>query len=777
MEVLQLVVGGALALALVLVLVMLVPWGRLRRALPGSFGARRDYEGPLLHRPERVDAGAAAARPVTNPDGSVTLITVHGTFADDEADSGEKWWQQGSEFLAALQAHIKEPLNILPFHWTGCNSELDRRKAGKELAALIKEQPVAPVVVGHSHGGSIGIHALARLYMEKQARAADMIRGFATIGTPMIRFKSNANPFTRFNIVGRLMLLVAVSLMILALVGAFPVDDLIAIQNGDQNGIPLDDEGNPITLVTYLMEGLSSLVTFGWTEYTSMNFWSAIAVFIILRLYGRPNAVRQKYLKNNDLAAVFGDKQFSASHRQDEAIRVLRKGALFEPNLVDSQTIFVGVFSFVSFLLVGIIYLAFILQAVATDSHYWRSGDGGIVSQQNYVVATDQVIQLKVEDAERRKRIYDYFAPKILHTRNDLRAIPFAELWESEPIAAVLENNDVPWMQDIIADLPEDKGYVLVRAQDEAALADLIATRIALTADLASILGGDFIPDNIEFIFFASLGEENNEETSALPVLLAILPASEMEPLLRFDYGMEGWVLPKDTAFLTSKRTATVFERRCDDYEGTLAPFVCRLFYAEPDPWQRSLLYNGDALAEDIEDWFTEMTGITDEVTRAYVAFFSIIFLVGAASIFLTMILRPALSNYLTDTIRGTAYGNDGYGEKIRDVMPGLDFADTTVGNLPESVQQEMIDNSTRDAPAAIQRLRMLLEDGEMGEAGADPMIMAMKFDKSELIHNAYFHSPLFINFMAALMIERFGLTPTDTFKADKQAMTYRYML
>ncbi|WP_306251166.1 triacylglycerol lipase [Parvularcula sp. IMCC14364] len=776
MEILQYIVGGALALALVLVAAMLLPLGRLRDLLPGPFRQRGDYRGPLLHRPTLQDQpGEKSAQ--TNPDGGVTLITVHGTFANDEADSGEKWWQQGSDFLVALQGYIKEPLTILPFHWTGCNSELDRRKAGKELAALIKQQPVAPVVVGHSHGGSIGIHALARLYMAKQAQATDMIRGFATIGTPMIRFKSNANPFTRFNIIGRLMLLVAVSLSILALVGAFPVDELIAIQNGDQSGIPLDENGEPKTLMTFLMEGLKSLVTFGWTEYTSMNFWSAIAVFIILRLYGRPNAMRQKYLQRNALAGVFGHKQFSASHRQDEAIRMLRKGALFEPNLVDSQTIFVGVFSFVSFLLVGLIYLAFILQAVATDSHYWRSGDGGIMSQQNYVVATDQVIQLKVEDAARQKKIYDLFAPKILHTRNDLRAIPFAELWESEAVAAVLENDGLSWMQDIIADLPAEKGYVLVRAEDEAALADLIATRIGLTADLASILGGDFIPDNIEFIFFASLGEDNNEASRSLPVLLAVLPASEMEPLLKYDGGLGQWVLPKDTAFLTSKRTATVFERRCDDNEGTLAPFVCRLFYAEPDPWQRSLLYRGDSLAEEIENWFTDLSGITNEVTRAYVALFTIIFLVGAASIFFTLILRPALSSYLTDTIKGTAYGNDGYGEKVHDVMPGLDFADTTVGNLPETVQQEMIENSMRDAPDAINRLRQLLEDGDMGEAGADPMIMATKFDKSELIHNAYFHSPLFIQFMAALMIERFGLTPTDTFKSDHQAMTYRYIL
>ena len=39
-------------------------------------------------------------------------------------------------------------------------------------------------------------------------------------------------------------------------------------------------------------------------------------------------------------------------------------------------------------------------------------------------------------------------------------------------------------------------------------------------------------------------------------------------------------------------------------------------------------------------------------------------------------------------------------------------------------------------------------------------MKLATRFDGSELIHNAYFHSGAFIRYFAAVMVVKFGIAP-----------------
>ena len=38
-----------------------------------------------------------------------TIITVHGTNAGDESDTGDQWWQQGSEFQGKLSEYVEAP--------------------------------------------------------------------------------------------------------------------------------------------------------------------------------------------------------------------------------------------------------------------------------------------------------------------------------------------------------------------------------------------------------------------------------------------------------------------------------------------------------------------------------------------------------------------------------------------------------------------------------------------------------------------------------------------
>ena len=110
-----------------------------------------------------------------------TIIAVHGTFAHagssnggQAAEDARQWWQPGSQFEADMRSLLETPednLDIVDFTWSGDNSELGRRTAGRELLARMRElerrgEPY--VLVGHSHGGSVIAAALLRAAARKE---------------------------------------------------------------------------------------------------------------------------------------------------------------------------------------------------------------------------------------------------------------------------------------------------------------------------------------------------------------------------------------------------------------------------------------------------------------------------------------------------------------------------------------------------------------------------------------------------------------------------------
>src|SRR5262249_56268557 len=85
----------------------------------------------------RKPEGAPQTGPACAPE---AVIFVHGTGAADLADRGEKWWQIGSTFERALSAAVSGKAFVdRPFHWSGHNSERERRAAGKALLARLTE--------------------------------------------------------------------------------------------------------------------------------------------------------------------------------------------------------------------------------------------------------------------------------------------------------------------------------------------------------------------------------------------------------------------------------------------------------------------------------------------------------------------------------------------------------------------------------------------------------------------------------------------------------------
>ena len=118
------------------------------------------------------------------------IILVHGTFANSNDDVGSRWWQSGSDFSQALnkrlegKARCAGPSEV--FHWSGKNSETERRMASHSLAHRFLEleregQPYH--VIAHSHGGNVLLSALFRCKGDLK-----FLRSWATVGTPFFRF-------------------------------------------------------------------------------------------------------------------------------------------------------------------------------------------------------------------------------------------------------------------------------------------------------------------------------------------------------------------------------------------------------------------------------------------------------------------------------------------------------------------------------------------------------------------------------------------------------------
>lgn len=155
------------------------------------------------------------------------IIAIHGTYA--HMDTGEapgeaplvQWWQPDSDFQSdmkrLLQAETGD-LEVVPFKWSGDNSERGRRKAGRDLLALMLELERAGepyVVIGHSHGGSVA--AKAMLEAARQNIPLTNLRRWMTVGTPFVELRKESWLFLRL---GRFMKAMFVASLMLALMFA-----------------------------------------------------------------------------------------------------------------------------------------------------------------------------------------------------------------------------------------------------------------------------------------------------------------------------------------------------------------------------------------------------------------------------------------------------------------------------------------------------------------------------------------------------------------------------
>jgi pimeloyl-ACP methyl ester carboxylesterase len=103
------------------------------------------------------------------------VVLVHGTFA-----STRIW-----DFARQVFSDDSSVARVSTFGWSGANSQRDRLTAGAELAAFVSqaktESPeLETVLVGHSHGGNVCLHALDSL------EEPNLVASIVTMGTPIL---------------------------------------------------------------------------------------------------------------------------------------------------------------------------------------------------------------------------------------------------------------------------------------------------------------------------------------------------------------------------------------------------------------------------------------------------------------------------------------------------------------------------------------------------------------------------------------------------------------
>ena len=154
-------------------------------------------------------AKADFPRLAENDEQPALVILVHGTFAGDSENDGQKWWQAGSPAVAQLRSRLPRGVNIAEgsevFHWSGDNSERARSKAGRQLLERLRaleDEHRDYHLVGHSHGGSVIWKALKAKSLSKQP--LEHLKSWTTVGTPYLEHRSRS-VFNIWNIAGVVM--------------------------------------------------------------------------------------------------------------------------------------------------------------------------------------------------------------------------------------------------------------------------------------------------------------------------------------------------------------------------------------------------------------------------------------------------------------------------------------------------------------------------------------------------------------------------------------------
>jgi hypothetical protein len=255
-----------------------------------------------------------------------TVVTVHGTYAHTAGtadalnigSAGEpQWWEKGSALEADLKSMVagqSTPLEIVPFSWSGHNSELERRKAGADLLKVLRglEQKGEPYcVVGHSHGGSV--IAAALLDSVSWSKPLTHLKKWITVGTPFVGMRKERFLFTRLTL-PRKVLFVA-SLMLFVMFLFYVAGELV----GD-HGFARHDRH----YIGLLFSAAMTIAPF-------IFFYSVFSYLDSRELAGYARGTAQK------MRDAYADKWLPLCHKDDEAVHGLKYLPKVRMHLIDDE--------------------------------------------------------------------------------------------------------------------------------------------------------------------------------------------------------------------------------------------------------------------------------------------------------------------------------------------------------------------------------------------------------------------------------------------------------
>lgn len=284
-----------------------------------------------------------------------TIITVHGTFAHVENDPAQaaadpvdlQWWRHNSAFdndMKRLVAAESGNVEVTPFEWSGGNSEIERRNAGKQLLKLLREQEAKGepyVVVGHSHGGSVISSALLESAGRRQPLKG--LKRWITVGTPFVAMRKERFLFTRLSLMRKVVFVGSMMLFLMFLVYA-----VAELMSGSGRGSRLFGATFPgIIAAMGLMMSLP-----------------VIAFYFLLGALDRRGLLHYSDRVKGRARELFGPRWLSLTHADDEAVQ----GLAFLPGaklLFFDNSFAVSAITLLSVLALPLIYLFLLLSPPA----------------------------------------------------------------------------------------------------------------------------------------------------------------------------------------------------------------------------------------------------------------------------------------------------------------------------------------------------------------------------------------------------------------------------
>jgi hypothetical protein len=272
--------------------------------------------GWVYRRTAEGHANVASVEEALGGEGEV-LIAVHGTFAAEPGNDGANWWQRGSPFMTrlagALEPKLGRPPRVLPFHWSGENSEFDRLAAGRRLEAVMRrlERAKRPYhVLAHSHGGNVVVAALRRF--ARIGRKYPHLRSVTTFGTPY--FRRTLKPLSKAFLTYRLALLAFMFLLALVVAVGLPLLALVAATQVDS--------------VTSAAEAVGVAVGFA-----AMGALLLIPAWLLWRSIAPMAREKARLLKSVHKCGLC-DRWLALWARRDEAIGLLTRATAFNPRFI-----------------------------------------------------------------------------------------------------------------------------------------------------------------------------------------------------------------------------------------------------------------------------------------------------------------------------------------------------------------------------------------------------------------------------------------------------------